>query len=305
MGHGGGAPTSSPVASGQVADHLPARDVSQFSTIPFRTTTRLVPLHSLFWLGMAISLVLVLPVGRDHADRAGAQTPTSDVMPAPTATPCGAHADCDGVPDVGDNCPNLPNSNQGLPPWPVPAGDPDCDGFSTAVETSAGTDPLLHCGVNAWPVDVTNDSTVGFADIGFLTSDFGVSDPPAPARHDIAPDPVDGVITFADIGRMTDFFGLTCATPPVTPTPTPNPTPSPTDTPTPSPTDSPTHSPTDSPTPSPTDSPTPSPTDSPTPSPTPTPTPSPPPLPRRSRFAPRFTLPLVLCYAKPLCKAAP
>ena len=114
------------------------------------------------------------------------------------------------MPDADDNCPNWPNRPQNLPVWPVPANDPDCDGFSSAVETSAGTNPLLHCGANAWPVDINNDTFSGFADIGFLTNDFGKTVPPAPARHDIAPNPVDGVITFSDIGRMTAFFGLTC-----------------------------------------------------------------------------------------------
>ena len=53
-------------------------------------------------------------------------------------------------------------------------------------------------------------STLG-ADIGFLTNNFSATVPPAPARYDIAPDPVvDGVITFSDIGRMTAFFGMTC-----------------------------------------------------------------------------------------------
>src|SRR5439155_124081 len=56
--------------------------------------------------------------------------------------------DADGVFAGSDNCPNWPNPAQTLPPWPVPANDPDCDGFSTAVENSAGTSPTTHCGAN-------------------------------------------------------------------------------------------------------------------------------------------------------------
>jgi hypothetical protein len=47
-----------------------------------------------------------------------------------------------------------------LPPWTIPANDPDCDGFSTAVENSAGTSPTTHCGANAWPADINNDTFV-------------------------------------------------------------------------------------------------------------------------------------------------
>ena len=128
--------------------------------------------------------------------------------------------DSDGWPDISDNCPTWSNANQGQPAWPVPASDPDCDGFSSAVENVVGTSALVHCGSNAWPADVTNNTFSDTGDIGALTANFGASVPPAPARHNIAPDPVDGFIDTGDIGRMTAFFGLSCSAP-ATPIPTP------------------------------------------------------------------------------------
>jgi hypothetical protein len=148
--------------------------------------------------------------GTPTATATPTRSPTATATPTATPTSCGGDADCDGEPNPQDNCPNWPNPGQNLPPWPVPANDPDCDGFSSGVENSAGTNPIAHCGTDAWPADINNDGFTAFGDIGFLTSDFGKSVPSAPARYDIAPDPVDGVITFADIGRMTALFGQSC-----------------------------------------------------------------------------------------------
>ena len=120
-------------------------------------------------------------------------------------------SDGDGVPNVSDNCPNWPNPAQGLPPWPIPTNDPDCDGFSTAVENAAGTNALVHCGADAWPADITNNTFSDTGDIGALTGSFGLSVPPAPARYNIAPDPVDTFIDTADIAKMTSFFSLSCS----------------------------------------------------------------------------------------------
>ena len=126
-----------------------------------------------------------------------------------TCAPCAGDLDCDLVLNAADNCPNWPNPSQNLPPWPLPANDPDCDGFSSAVETSAGTNPLAHCGADAWPADITNNGFSDTGDIGAVTSNFGLSVPPAPARYNIAPVP-NGFIDTGDIGTMTAFFGKTC-----------------------------------------------------------------------------------------------
>jgi len=124
-----------------------------------------------------------------------------------------ADSDGDGVLDVNDNCPNWPNPSQNLPPWSIPANDPDCDGFTTTVENSAGTDPLAHCGINAWPADIDNDTFVDIiGDIYRVAGQFGKPVPPAPARYDIAPDPPDRFIdVIGDISRLTALFTLSCA----------------------------------------------------------------------------------------------
>jgi len=129
--------------------------------------------------------------------------------PTPTSTP--ADADGDGVPNASDNCPSWPNPSQNLPPWPVPANDPDCDGFSTTVEGSASTNPNSHCGPVAWPPDINNHTFSDGTDITIIAGSFNKAVPPAPARHNIAPDPVDGFVDGTDITRIAGFFGKTCA----------------------------------------------------------------------------------------------
>ena len=119
--------------------------------------------------------------------------------------------DADGVPDVSDNCLAWPNASQNLPPWPVPASDPDCDGFSTAVEDRVVTNPFVHCGYNAWPADLNNDTFSDIFDITQVTGNFGVSVPPAPVRQNISPDPPDGYVDIFDISTLGAFFALTCA----------------------------------------------------------------------------------------------
>ncbi len=119
-------------------------------------------------------------------------------------------SDGDGVLDSSDNCPSWPNPAQNLPPWSIAATDPDCDGFSSAVESSAGTNPAAHCGVNAWPADINNDAVSDITDIDALAGQFGNQVPPAPARYDVAPDPPDNVIDISDIDRLAGLFGVSC-----------------------------------------------------------------------------------------------
>jgi hypothetical protein len=123
-----------------------------------------------------------------------------------------ADLDGDGV-TCTDNCPTWANPAQGLPPWPVPANDPDCDGFGTVVENSAGTAALVHCGANAWSADINNDTFVDvIGDIAAVAAQFGQSVPPGLARYDIAPDPPDHVIdVIGDIARLAGLFSKTCS----------------------------------------------------------------------------------------------
>jgi myo-inositol-hexaphosphate 3-phosphohydrolase len=127
--------------------------------------------------------------------------------------PRAADSDGDGVLNASDNCPYWPNPAQTTPWWFIPANDPDCDGFSSPVENSAGTEPLDHCGANAWPADIDNDGFSDISDISVLTGNFGMSVPPAPRRQDIAPDPVDGFVDITDISRLVSVFSLTCTAP--------------------------------------------------------------------------------------------
>jgi len=142
----------------------------------------------------------------------GASTTTGPTWTFTTGT----DSDGDTIPDATDNCPAWPNPTQNLPPWIIPANDPDCDAFSTTVENPAGTDPLDACrddsSDNAWPADINNDGFVDTGDIGRVTNDFADAVPAdAPARHDIAPNPPDGFIDTGDIGRVTNLFGLGCS----------------------------------------------------------------------------------------------
>ena len=101
--------------------------------------------------------------------------------------------DCDEVADEDDNCESVPNPDQAnadgddwgdacdscpavATPWYVPAGDDDCDGFTTADEEYVGTDPADACsdvagspglcpgptcdGHDAWPLDNNVDRAV-------------------------------------------------------------------------------------------------------------------------------------------------
>src|SRR5438093_3114580 len=147
----------------------------------------------------------------ETATSTATETPTASATPTSTASPTpGADSDGDGVPDLIDNCPNWPNATQSLPTLLVPLNDPDCDGFSSAVEASVGTNPTLHCGLNAWPADVNNDTFVDITDISTIGVLFGQPVPSAPARYNIAPDPPDGFVDITDITTLGVLFGRSC-----------------------------------------------------------------------------------------------
>jgi hypothetical protein len=50
-------------------------------------------------------------------------------------------------------------------------------------------------------------------DISRLTADFGKAVPPAPARHNVAPETLDGFVDIFDISRLSGLFGTTCSNP--------------------------------------------------------------------------------------------
>jgi len=127
-------------------------------------------------------------------------------------------ADGDGVPDASDNCPYWPNPGQALPPWPVPADDPDCDGFSSTDEGSIGTDPNDPCANTPdpndeadgrWPSDFDDSQVINVLDvIHVLPPFFGATVPPTSARRDLVPS---GVINISDVVKvLPPFFGSSC-----------------------------------------------------------------------------------------------
>jgi hypothetical protein len=131
----------------------------------------------------------------------------------------GCDADGDGIPNVVDNCLTIANPDQrNINPDGVgDACDPDdfdLDTFSDRIEYFAGTDPGAPCATtpthNAWPADINNDGASDITDRGAVAASFGQPVPPAPARHNIAPDPPDGAVDITDVGRMAGLFGTSC-----------------------------------------------------------------------------------------------
>jgi len=89
--------------------------------------------------------------------------------------------------------------------------DDDNDTWSDVAEAVIGTDPLLKCGVNAWPPDFNNDASVSGADLSAVAAHVGKAVPPAPARSDIGPDPPDASITGADLSALAGKIGAACS----------------------------------------------------------------------------------------------
>ena len=90
------------------------------------------------------------------------------------------------------------------------SADTDGDGWLDSDEAIIGTNPNLRCGTNAWPADINNDTFVDVSDIVFLTGKFGAAVPPAPARYNIAPHPLDGFVDITDIAKIAGLFGQRC-----------------------------------------------------------------------------------------------
>ncbi len=106
------------------------------------------------------------------------------------------------------------------PPWTVPPGDDDCDGFTTKVEDFMGTRPSLACSTDNWPADMAPavaDHVVNIIDIGAMRTVFASvpGDGRYVARKDLNGD---SKINIVDIGVIRPFFNKTC-TPGVPPIP--------------------------------------------------------------------------------------
>ncbi len=128
--------------------------------------------------------------------------PITDAMGIMGAYTTAPNADGDGVWDGCDT------------------GDSDGDRYSDRVEFMVGTQPNDACADNssdnAWPADITNDGVSDISDIDQLSANFGLGVPPAPARHDIAPDPpgaivpLDAVVDISDLDSLAGLFGMSC-----------------------------------------------------------------------------------------------
>jgi hypothetical protein len=141
----------------------------------------------------------------------------------PGAPSAGPSPGCTGT----DNCPDWENPLQDVPPWTLPAGDSDCDGYhqtsffvARAPESSIGTVGNQHCMAtptafdeplpDAWPVDFNDNQLVNGADILTYNPKFGSSaavGPPYDVRWDLN---ASGIINGADILQFNPFFGKRC-----------------------------------------------------------------------------------------------
>jgi hypothetical protein len=129
---------------------------------------------------------------------------------------CSSDRDGDGVPDSSDNCLDWPNSDQAMPPWPVPEDDPDCDGFENSRESVLPTDPRVACGYSSggnpssdnWPPDLAETNSINVSDILMLKPVFGGSVPPTSARLDLV---TSGTINTSDVLAIKPYFGRGCS----------------------------------------------------------------------------------------------
>ena len=146
-----------------------------------------------------------------------------------------ADTDGDAVGDACDNCPALSNAAQTntdgdewgdacdycpttSTPWYVPAGDQDCDGFTTTVESHAGTDPLDACpdglSDDAWPPDVQAAQGCGFHDRDVDILDVLCYKPKVSGAYDSRYDlDANGAVNILDVLLYKPVFGAQCTNP--------------------------------------------------------------------------------------------
>jgi hypothetical protein len=129
-----------------------------------------------------------------------------------------ADTDSDAYGDACDNCPSWSNPGQALPNWPVPAADPDCDGWNDTREDWVGTDPLDHCNdlpgtndepLDAWPTDFNDSRVTNLSDVVLMGPVYNQStgEDPAKRRFDLN---ASGAVNLSDVVLMGPFYNKGC-----------------------------------------------------------------------------------------------
>jgi hypothetical protein len=127
-------------------------------------------------------------------------------------------SDSDGVEDKLDGCSAWPNPSQNPPPWPVPANDPDCDGWTTVREEHVGSDPTKHCNANtgvnnepdAWASDFNDDMITNLPDVVSFGPTFNKLEGQTGynQRYDLN---VTDQVLLSDVVLMGAFFNKVCS----------------------------------------------------------------------------------------------
>lgn len=96
--------------------------------------------------------------------------------------------------------------------WPTPAGDEDCDGYSSDHEDYMTTRQWVACpGMGsppAWPPDLAlDDNWVDISDVLVIKQYFGWTVPPGPTRHNLV---WDNWIDISDVLALKPLFNVSC-----------------------------------------------------------------------------------------------
>ena len=186
-----------------------------------RTALFLALLVSLALLTVATFEVLERVQAEPSGESVVAQQEGVRVVAEIRGSPNLADSDGDGVLNGVDNCPAWPNTDQSLPPWSIPPGDPDCDGFTTDAENYMGTGPSDHCNdtagaddegpPDAWPVDADDNQFVNLFDVLPMKQHFNTTDPDPDYNPRFDLKDQNGTINLLDVLPYKAFFLTSCA----------------------------------------------------------------------------------------------